>query len=151
MLWKAEWDYWTAPDRFPENDSNPPKRIWQTLQENRNRVTTVGGDGVKEADVLPGIRAVAAPGHTIGHTALLFESDGKRLLHIADAAHGYFQMARPEWSPNFDYDKKQAATTRGQLFKRAAREQLLFMAYHFPFPGIGHVVAQNGGLTWLGV
>jgi glyoxylase-like metal-dependent hydrolase (beta-lactamase superfamily II) len=148
ILWKTEWEYWTAPERFADNPDHPGRRVWEALKARESAVTLIGDDDVQEVAVMPGLRAIATPGHTPGHMALMVESDGQKLLHIADAAHSYFQMARPDWSPTFDYDKSQAAATRQRIFERAAREHPLFMAYHFPFPGIGQVVSGANGLTW---
>ncbi|MFN8374165.1 MAG: MBL fold metallo-hydrolase [Anaerolineae bacterium] len=147
IFWKSEWDYWTADGRFAEGDSNPTRAIWQALKANPQRVTVIGGD-TQEVDVLPGIRAIATPGHTIGHIALLLESNGQKLLHIADAAHQPFQMACPQWSPGFDFDKSLSPDSRRLVFERAAQEKALLLAYHFAFPGIGRVVQHNDGLAW---
>jgi glyoxylase-like metal-dependent hydrolase (beta-lactamase superfamily II) len=146
IVWKSEWDYWTADERLG-GDPNPAKERWAALKAHSDRVTTIGGD-IEEAEALPGFCAVVTPGHTVGHMALLIESDGEKLLHIADAAHQPFQMSCPQYSPNFDYDKVQAADTRDKLFKRAARENLALLAYHFTYPGLGHVTEQGGELGW---
>ncbi len=147
IIWKSEWDFWTADERFPEGDTNPTRTTWETLKANQDRVTTLGIVGT-EAEALPGICAIAAPGHTIGHTALLIESNGEKLLHIADAAHQPFQMAHPEWCPGFDYEKSISPDSRRKLFERAAKENALLLAYHFEFPGIGRVVEREGKLGW---
>jgi glyoxylase-like metal-dependent hydrolase (beta-lactamase superfamily II) len=147
-VWQSEWDYWTADERFADvHDPNPTKNGWQALKAQRAKVDLTGGDQ-PEAEILPGMCAVAAPGHTVGHIALELSSDGEKLLHIADAAHSSFQVAAPQYSPRFDYDKELAAETRRTLFERAARDGSLVVAYHFPFPGIGRVIERDGGLRW---
>lgn len=145
VFWPSEWAYWSADERFAADDA--PRPIWDALKAHADRIDLIGGNAL-EAEIMPGLCAVAAPGHTVGHIALEIDSGGEKLLHIADAAHHWFQTACPQWSPNFDYDKEQAAGTRRALFERAAREKVLLTAYHFPFPGIGHVVERDGGLGW---
>lgn len=147
IFWRSEWEYWTAAERFAETPDHPMRRVWDALKAHPERIERIGGDQ-PEAEIMPGMCAVAAPGHTIGHIALELSSGGEKLLHIGDAAHSPFQINRPEWSPKFDYDKAQAAITRRALFERAAREGLLLCAYHFPFPGVGRVVESEGGLHW---
>jgi glyoxylase-like metal-dependent hydrolase (beta-lactamase superfamily II) len=147
VFWQSEWDYWTADERLASAAQNHIKDVWTALKAHPDRIDLLSTDQ-PEAEIMPGICAVAAPGHTVGHIALELSSDGEKLLHIADAAHGYFQIACPQWSPKFDYDKEQAAVTRRALFERAARDGCLLSAYHFPFPGIGHVVERDGGLGW---
>lgn len=149
-LWQTEWDYGTADERFANVlEPNPTKNGWDALKLHRDRVDLIGGTDQAEAEIMPGICAVAAPGHTVGQIAVELSSNGDKLLAIADAAHGYFQIACPQWSTKFDYDPAQAAETRRALFERAARDSSLLCGYHFPFPGVGHVVASSDGrLRW---
>jgi glyoxylase-like metal-dependent hydrolase (beta-lactamase superfamily II) len=146
---RTEWDYWTASDRFAPSDQNPAKAGWEALGAHRERVRLLNVEA-GETEIVPGVSMVSAPGHTPGHIAVLIESEGQKLLHIADAAHQYFQLAGTDWSPNFDFDKVQSAQTRRALFERAAREELLLCAYHFTFPGVGCVIQQSGRLQWEG-
>jgi N-acyl homoserine lactone hydrolase len=39
-----------------------------------------------DAEVLPGVRVVATPGHTVGHQSVMVEGDGEELL-VGDAAY----------------------------------------------------------------
>ncbi len=145
LLWRTEWAYWSADDRFGVTDA--PKPIWDALKAHPERVELIGG-GVPEVEILPGLCAVLAPGHTVGQIALEIASGGEKALLIADAAHHWFQLDCPQWSPKFDRDKALAAQTRRALFERAARDRALLVAYHFPFPGAGRVVEREGGLHW---
>ena len=101
-----------------------------------------------DAEIVPGIRAIPAPGHTLGQIALLIESDGEKLLHSADAFHHPVELVRSEWYFNFDADPEATVRTRRRLFDLAAREKLLVMPYHFPFPGLGHIVTEGDHWTW---
>lgn len=146
VLWRSEWEYWTAEVRFAPTDESPARRIWAALQANSGRVRLLDAD---DMEIVPGVRAVPAPGHTGGQIGIEVESEGEKFLHVADAAHHYFQLNCPQWSPRFDIDPLQSVETRRRLFERAANEGLLFSAYHFPFPGVGRIVkTQAGMLTW---
>jgi glyoxylase-like metal-dependent hydrolase (beta-lactamase superfamily II) len=145
VIWGGEWEHWTAEGRFEPTDESPSKRVWDALRTHSERVRLLDEEN---AEIVPGMTAVLTPGHTVGHIAVEVESNGEKLLHIADAAHHYFQLACPQWSPKFDYDPAQAAETRRYLFERAAAEGLLFSAYHFTFPGVGHIVERDGALVW---
>lgn len=144
-LWRGEWEYWTAQGRFAPTDESPAKRVWEALQASSERVRLL--DAAND-QIIPGLRAVPIPGHTVGQIAVEIESNGEKFLHVADAAHHYFQLNCPQWSPKFDYDPVQSAATRRAVFERAANESLLFSAYHFPFPGVGHIVRQENALGW---
>jgi glyoxylase-like metal-dependent hydrolase (beta-lactamase superfamily II) len=147
-IWSTEWDYWTEPDRFPADDTHPRVATRAALMAHPEKIVKLGGAGQAEAEILPGICAIATPGHTPGHIAVELSSGGDKLLHIADAAHHWFQVQCPQWSPKFDFDKAQAAETRAALFDRAVQTGTLFSAYHFAFPGIGRVVERDGLRQW---
>ncbi|MDZ7704747.1 MAG: MBL fold metallo-hydrolase [Trueperaceae bacterium] len=95
-------------------------------------------------ELFPGITAVAAPGHTPGHFVFDIQSGGQRLWHLVDTAnHQVIALRHPEWGFGFDGDVEQATATRRMLLGTAADEQIMIMAYHFPFAGTGYV-ARNG-------
>ncbi len=102
------------------------------------------GDG---DTIIPGVTAIAAPGHTLGHHAFLLADGGSKLLHLMDAAvHYLVGPEQPDWALGVEMDPGKAADTRKALFKRASEEKLLVAGYHFPFPGVGVVVEQ--GASW---
>lgn len=105
------------------------------------------------AELLPGIKAVPATGHTPGHTAYMVESRGRKLLVWGDIVHNAaVQFERPEVTIEFDSDARQALQTRKALFKWTARDALLVAGAHLPFPGLGHVRAERRGhYTWVPV
>lgn len=95
-------------------------------------------------ELIGGVSAVAAPGHTPGHSAFLISSDGQSLLNTVDAIiHPVISFQRTDWYFGFDADRDQAVETRRSLLQRAADENLLLFGYHFPFPGIGVVASTD--------
>lgn len=102
-----------------------------------------------EIEIVPGVRALAAPGHTPGHLAILIASDGRKLLNIGDAAVHPLHLEHPEWENGFDLEAPRAMATRRELLERAAAEDMRVMAFHFPFPSVGRVAARpEGGWVW---
>ena len=102
-----------------------------------------------DAELVPGLSAVAAPGHTPGHHALLLSSGDKQLLIMGDTAnHPLVALAHPEWSFGFDADAAQATETRRAIYGRAADEGLQIAAYHFAFPGFGYVIRDGEGFRF---
>ena len=143
-LWQSEWEYWLEQ---AEQSAGPQNSARRNLLPIRDRVDLID----HESEILPGICILPAPGHTLGHIALLIESGGDRLLHIVDSAHHPIQVTHTDWSPTFDMQPNISAETRKALFERAAREKLLVLAYHFLFPGLGNVAEQDGMLRWEAV
>jgi len=101
-----------------------------------------------ETEIVPGMAAVAAPGHTPGHMALAVSSGGEQLLCISDAVLHPIHVEQPEWHAVVDFAPDEGAATRRQLLKRAAAEKALVLAFHFPFPGLGHVVQEGQEWQW---
>jgi glyoxylase-like metal-dependent hydrolase (beta-lactamase superfamily II) len=100
-------------------------------------------------EILTGINAVAAPGHTPGHSAFMISSDGQSLLNTVDAIiHPVISVQRTGWHFGFDADRDQAVATRRSLLERIAGDNLLMFGYHFPFPGIGVVGAADEADTF---
>jgi hypothetical protein len=79
---------------------------------------------------------------------LLIESDGERLLHIADVAHHALQCTYPAWCVDFDEDKATARQTRRRVWQRAADENLLVFSYHIWQSGRGYVTASGDTWAW---
>ena len=103
-------------------------------------------------EVLPGITAIDASGHSPGLLAFLVESGGQRLLIWSDAfLHYVVSIQHPEWHADFDDDKERAIETRKRLLKMAADQRLLVAGHHMPFPGLGYIEAVNGSFRWLPV
>jgi glyoxylase-like metal-dependent hydrolase (beta-lactamase superfamily II) len=101
-------------------------------------------------DVVPGIRAVEAYGHTPGHLNFMIESEGKAIYFWGDCAHHQVaSLARPDWHCVFDIDKEQAAATRKRVYDMLATERLPVIGYHMPFPSIGYVERQGSAYRWL--
>jgi glyoxylase-like metal-dependent hydrolase (beta-lactamase superfamily II) len=101
-------------------------------------------------EVVPGIQAVAAVGHTPGHHAFLVSSNDQRILNLIDTANNsIISLAHPEWAFVFDADPVQASETRRALLQRAADEQLFVFGYHFPFPGVGVIAPDGEGFRFI--
>lgn len=101
-----------------------------------------------DTELLPGVQAVAAPGHTPGHSAILLQSRGERLLCVGDTFYDPLQLENPTWATPWDLDAPRSVSTRRQLLERAADERILIHAYHLPFPGLGHVERRGTTFTW---
>ena len=96
--------------------------------------------------VVPGIEAVALPGHTPGHTGFRIGTGGDQVLHWGDIAHiPDVQLPRPEVCLPFDVDQSQAEATRRQVLDMAASERLAVIGGHLHFPAFSHVMREGDG------
>jgi glyoxylase-like metal-dependent hydrolase (beta-lactamase superfamily II) len=102
------------------------------------------------APIAPGVTSVALNGHTPGHVGYEITSGKQSLLDIGDMAHSWvISLKKPEWTMQFDNDKATAMATRKATFARLAKSHELVFAPHFPYPGVGRVVADGDAYTWV--
>ena len=103
-------------------------------------------------EIVPGIIAMAAPGHTPGHTMYRVTSGKETLLIWGDVmTSATLQFAHPEWAIAFDTDMATAIATRKKVFDMTATDRLAVAGAHLPFPGIGHVVKSGASYAFVPV
>ena len=96
------------------------------------------------AELLPGVRSLAAFGHTPGHTALVVEGGAQKVMFWGDNTNVAALFVRhPEWSAAFDMDADAARVTRRRLADAAISDQMLVSGYHLPGSAIG-ILAKLG-------
>jgi glyoxylase-like metal-dependent hydrolase (beta-lactamase superfamily II) len=103
-----------------------------------------------EGEVVSGIRAVNAFGHSPGMMAYHVESGGQRLLIWGDVANHYVMaIQKPEWHVSFDDIKDMAAATRKRILDMVSTDRIPVAGFHMPFPSIGFVEKAGGGYRWV--
>jgi len=91
-------------------------------------------------EIVPGIHAIAAYGHTPGHMTYLIESGGARLRAVGDILHvAPVQFPDVKVTLAYDSDANKARAVREAIFAQAAKEGFPIAAAHLPFPGIGYI------------
>jgi glyoxylase-like metal-dependent hydrolase (beta-lactamase superfamily II) len=101
-------------------------------------------------ELLPGVRAVAARGHTPGHTIYALESQGARMVVWGDLMHvAAVQFAQPDIAVQFDSDSKAAVPQRKKAYADAAKKGYYVAVAHISFPGIGQLRPDGKGYRWL--
>lgn len=148
VVGQAEYDFWTADERLSGATENSARAVQSNVAPLAERMTFLGdGD-----EVVSGISAMLATGHTPGHMIFNLESDGKRLVLTADTANHYVaSLQRPDWHVRFDMDKDEAAATRRRVFDMIAAERIPFLGYHMPFPALGYIEPLDQGYRFVPV
>ncbi|MBI3434578.1 MAG: MBL fold metallo-hydrolase [Proteobacteria bacterium] len=141
----AEWAYWMDDARMnaaPE----PAKPAFRNARRIFSDIARDVSRFAPGAELAPGIIAIAAPGHTPGHTVFAIASDGQSMLALGDTTNNPWLFVRnPDWQAAFDIDGPMAAATRKALLARAAADRMLVHGYHFPFPAAGHITRGARG------
>jgi glyoxylase-like metal-dependent hydrolase (beta-lactamase superfamily II) len=146
----AEYKYWTDPSlgpKLPEARRPLVQRIQSTFPKWKNI-----GQFEDGAEVFPGVKALAAYGHTPGHTAYLVGSGKKQLLVTGDTANVPALFVRnPSWQAVFDTDGAMAEQTRRRLFDRAIADGAMIAGYHWGMPGAGTVRKDGNSYVFVPV
>jgi glyoxylase-like metal-dependent hydrolase (beta-lactamase superfamily II) len=101
-----------------------------------------------DTEIVPGMTAIAAFGHSPGQMALEISSAEQRLLFVADAIVHPLHLEYPETIGMTDHRPSQMVETRIRLLEKAAREKSLVSTSHFAFPGLGRVVPKGERWEW---
>ena len=151
FIGEADFAYWTDDAKIP---SNYPARP-HFLNQARNNLLPVKSDTHFYKDneqILPGVTALSAPGHTVSHTIFMIESNGKQLCYIGDLAHHpVLLLEHPRTQFAYDTDPVQSADSRVRMLTMLASNRIPLLAYHFAWPGIGHVAQQGDGFRYFPV
>jgi glyoxylase-like metal-dependent hydrolase (beta-lactamase superfamily II) len=149
---KEEWAFWTSePDlsRLPI-DQTLAQTLIEFAQANLAPVMDAGQLEAIDADaeIVPGIRAVPAAGHTPGQIAVSASSGGESLLYASDALIHPLHLQHPEWYCAVDLAPAQAMRSGRELLAQAAADGAFLLAPHFPFPGLGRVTVEDENYVW---
>ncbi len=139
-----EYDFWAAQEAGNRVGDLVAAKVTPLAE----KMTFIEDGGA----VASGITAVAAYGHTPGHTVYHLESNGQRLVLTADLANHYvWSFAYPEWEVRFDMDKAAATASRRDVLGMLAADKVPMIGYHMPFPAAGFVETRGDGFRFVPV
>ncbi|MDR0826641.1 MAG: MBL fold metallo-hydrolase [Desulfovibrio sp.] len=97
-------------------------------------------------ELLPGVRALDAVGHTPGHTVFHVQAGDRQLLILGDLLHAAaLQFPLPDECPSYDQDVAAAIKSRKRILDMAAEKDIEVAGMHIPFPGSGKVSKEGSG------
>jgi glyoxylase-like metal-dependent hydrolase (beta-lactamase superfamily II) len=143
---KADYDYWTN-----EQTVGPKMKVFydqatRNLTPNLDKIHFIKD----HEEIIPGVTALYAPGHTVGHTIFMINSGNAQLAYIGDLTHHpVLLMQKPLTEFAYDTDPKMSAQSRVRMLTMLADSRTPILAYHFAWPGVGHVVKQGDGFRYL--
>ena len=148
---KHDADHWLSQanmDKAPDD----AKGFFQGAMASLNPYVKAGKlvtfDG--NTDLVPGIKAQAAHGHTPGHSTFAVESQGQKLVLWGDLMHvAAVQFNSPATTIAFDTDSAAAAAVRKAAYADAAQNGYWVAGAHLSFPGIGHIRSEGAAYTFV--
>jgi len=145
VIGRREYDAWNDGSEIPPQRAQNREMFLRLLPPLADRMTFLE-DGDR---VVPGITAVAAFGHSLGHMMYRVESEGRSLLIWGDVCNHYvFSLQYPESLVGFDDDNEAATAMRKSVLDMVATDRLLVSGHHMPFPSVGYVERRGQSYRW---
>ena len=145
---QVEYDFWTDLSGPAASNATIKPMIegaHKHLTPNRDRIVFIK-DG---QEFLPGIQAVATPGHTVGHNMFVVTASGKSLALVGDTTHHpVLLLQNPRIEFAYDTDPKQGVQSRIRALDMVASSRIPLLSYHFPWPGIAHISKNGDGYRY---
>ncbi|GHU05340.1 MBL fold metallo-hydrolase [Alphaproteobacteria bacterium] len=142
---KAEYDWNLAEQPPAKNDAREAIRKRAVAAVKPYNVHTFAYD----TEILPGVVAIAATGHTVGHTIYRLKAEGGDMLVIGDLVHiAPVQMPKPDTAITYDQDPALASETRKAVFSLVDQEKLIVAGMHLPFPAVGRITKAGDGFAF---
>ena len=136
----TEYQFWTNPS----TTAGAAKRI-QAVFPGWSNIRQFEG----ESEVVPGIRAIATPGHTPGHTSYHVGSGNQQLIVLGDVTNiRALNLTNPGWHLVFDADPALAEANRRKIFDRAVADRVTLTGYHWGMPGAGTIAKDGNGYAF---
>jgi glyoxylase-like metal-dependent hydrolase (beta-lactamase superfamily II) len=150
---KRDYDFWTD-DKNQAGVSALLKPFFPAVQGVLRPYSAIGHVvpfDAAEADLIPGLRPVAAPGHTPGHTTYLLHDGKDAMLFWGDTVHvAGVQFDDPHVAVKYDWKVPAAIASRDTLYAEAVKNGWWIAAAHISFPGLGHIAAKGANAyTWI--
>lgn len=142
---QADFDFWTDEGKLGSPLKTFVEHARANLMPVRDRIVFFKD----QQEFLPGIQAMAAPGHTVGHHIFQVASDGKSFAFLGDLTHHAILLTEnPRLEFAYDTDPKQAVQSRVKLLTMLAEKQIPVMSYHFAWPGFGNLGKAGDGFRY---
>ncbi len=141
-LSQAELDFWTS-DLSDSRMACSVAGVKKHILPLRERIRLIRD----EEEFLPGVHALATPGHTPGHMTYLF--DGGWCLAGDVAFHDPLSYMFPEAESVYDTDRDLGVRTRRRLLDRLVADRLSIVGYHHPWPGLGRLERSGGRFQFV--
>ena len=138
---KRESDYWLSEANMraaPED----ARRFFQAAMISLTPYMQAGKLLAFEGntELIPGVHAQTAYGHTPGHAMYMVESKGEKLLLWGDVVHvAALQFEDPSVTIRYDVNSSEAERVHESVFANAAAKGYMVGGAHISFPGLGHV------------
>jgi glyoxylase-like metal-dependent hydrolase (beta-lactamase superfamily II) len=144
---KPEYDYYmndAEMKALPENRRGAFTTARNIFNAYKGKLEVFMPNEIERAtELIPGVKSVAAYGHTPGHVGYLVDANGPKIFFWGDLAHAMaIQMPYPEVAVSYDSDPVKAVESRRKLLKYLSENKIDIAGAHIPYPGMGNLGKQ---------
>lgn len=113
--------------------------------EEAGQVRLIAIDG---SEVLPGIRFISTPGHSIDHASIEITSGGQVALFGGDTLHHPVELHDTDLVSCFCEFPGAVGRSRRALLDRAVERDATYFSSHFPRSSVGTVARDGDAYSW---
>lgn len=113
---------------------------WELLVEN-GQMRLLDGN----TEIVPGITGVVAPGHTPGHMAVRFESQGQHAAYVCDMASYSIHFERLAWMTAYDVEPLVTLETKREWQQWALETDAILIFPHDPLRPCARLTENDDG------
>ena len=153
---QAEYNYWTNEDamhQLPESGQAGFLLVKKVIDAYKGRLNLFEPNAINSPyfkKLYLNIRAIAAYGHTPGHTVYLIGSENDKLLIWGDLTHAMaIQMPYPEKAVTYDSDPEKAVQSRLLILQTVSKDAIPVAGMHIAYPGIGTIEKSEPGYRFV--
>ena len=114
------------------------KHNWEPVQD-EGRLELVDDN----TEIVPGIRLIATPGHTLGHQSVRIEADGRVFFCIGDLCPTQAHVPLP-WIMALDEYPTKTLESRRRIYRQAVQESWIVFFGHESEHPLGNLIEEQG-------
>jgi glyoxylase-like metal-dependent hydrolase (beta-lactamase superfamily II) len=143
IIQKDEWNNANAPNEktrssYRQSDFLP--------LEVAGQLQLIDGD----YEVIPGIKTIVTPGHTLGHQSVLISSEGKDAFYLGDLVPMTYHL-KIQYLTGFDLYPLELLNTKKEIIDRAIKKNWLLIFEHDPNTVFAYISEDAGAIRVLPV
>ena len=148
---QPEYNYWVgggADTKIDESRREGFVQARKTVEAYKGRLKLFEPSSLNgnKKELIPYITAIAAYGHTPGHTMYMLSSKNNQMLFWGDLTHAIaIQMPYPKVALTYDVNPKKAIASRKKVLDYVSKNNIQIAGMHIPFPAMGKIKSEGTG------
>ncbi|MDR3046886.1 MAG: MBL fold metallo-hydrolase [Bacteroidales bacterium] len=153
---QLEYDYWMSDESMMKNPENRrgsfynARAVVKAYSKQLHLFTPNDIENRNPAHLIENITAIAAYGHTPGHTLYQINNHNEKLLIWGDLTHAMaIQMPYPQVAVTYDINPQEAINSRIKVLQYVSQNKIPIAGMHIAYPAIGNIEQENTGYRFI--